>query len=577
MWNYVKKYLPAAVIAACFMIGEVVVDLAQPRLMAVIVDEGILGVFHGGVPDLAVVKESSVRMLLLVLCGGLCGVLSGVFTNICAQNCGGDLRKALFSRIMHLSFAQTDTFTTGSLITRTTSDVTQVQNMISQMIRGMVRCFMFLIGGTIALVTLHADFGRVMAVAIPLICLEIVLVMHRTNPLFGVLQRKLDHMNSVIQENIDGARVVKAFVQEDREQERFERSNRDLAGQQMQVLVLLAWLRPIMNIVMNLAAVVVIRIGAIEVAGGSAAPGTVIAGVTYTSQILNGMTMMAMIFQTISRGMASKARLFEVLRTDPSITDGKGEGAPAVHGKVELSHVAFTYPGRKEPVLKDVNITIESGETVALIGATGSGKSTLAYLIPRFYDATEGTVAVDGVDVRDWKLRDLRNIVAIALQKSELFATTIRRNIAMGGTQMDDEAVERAARQAQADDFIRRQSDGYDTPVAEQGTSLSGGQKQRVAIARALVHGGEILILDDATSALDLQTEAALYAELDRRSPRITRLVIAQRIATARKADRIAVLDHGTIVASGTHEQLLASCAVYREIYDSQMGNGGMA
>ena len=578
MLRYLKKYWYFALLAAGFMVGEVLIDLIQPRMMEVIVDRGILGLDNGGVSDLSLILSVGLRMLLVVLLGGLCGVLSGVFTNLCGQNYGNDVRKACFRRIMDFSFEQTDRFSTGSLVTRMTNDVSQVQSMVTQMIRGFVRCLMFLFGGSFALLQLDLSFGVIVACAIPLVLLDIVFVLWKTNPLFSLLQQRLDRVNTVIQENVAGARVVKAFVQEDRESARFGGANQDLVDTQMKVLVLMSWLRPIMNIVLNVAIVCIIYVGAIQVRGGSIAPGAVMAAITYISQILNGLMMLAMIFQTLTRGMASSRRLKEVLDTPPAITDGDGAFETAERGTVRLRHVTFSYPGQRQPVVKNVNLTIRAGETLGIIGATASGKTSLVSLIPRFYDVTMGTLEVDGVDVRRYPVRELREKIAFVLQKSELFSTTIRENIALGRPDASFEEIRAAAAAAQADGFIREQPQGYDTPVAESGMSLSGGQRQRIAISRALLKQAEILIFDDATSALDLKTEAALYAALRRDHRDVTKIIIAQRVASIRDADRIAVLDRGYLVGCDTHDRLLETCGVYRDICASQLrGKEGTA
>ncbi len=578
MLRYLKKYWYFAVLAAGFMVGEVLIDLVQPRMMEVIVDQGILGLDSGGVSDVSLILSVGLRMLGVVLLGGLCGILSGVFTNLCGQNYGNDVRKACFRRIMDFSYEQTDRFSTGSLVTRMTNDVSQVQSMVTQMIRGFVRCLMFLFGGSFALVSLDLSFGVIVACAIPLVLLDVVFVLWKTNPLFSLLQKRLDRVNTVIQENVAGARVVKAFVQEERESDRFEGANRDLVDTQLRVLVLMSWLRPVMNIVLNVAVVCIIYVGSIQVKAGSIAPGAVMAAVTYISQILNGLMMLAMIFQTITRGLASSRRLKEVLDTPPAITDGPGAPDTGERGTVRLRHVTFSYPGQRQPVVKNVNLTIRSGETLGIIGATASGKTSLVSLIPRFYDVTRGTLEVDGVDVRKYPVKELRDKIAFVLQKSELFSTTIRENIALGRSDATPEEIRTAAAAAQADGFIREQPRGYDTPVAESGMSLSGGQRQRIAISRALLKRAEILIFDDATSALDLKTAAALYAALRRDHGGVTKIIIAQRVASIRDADRIAVMDRGYLVACDAHERLLETCSVYRDICASQLrGKEGTA
>ncbi|MBR3045843.1 MAG: ABC transporter ATP-binding protein [Oscillospiraceae bacterium] len=553
------------------MVLEVYVDLRQPRLMAEIVDQGILGLSNGGVSDIGIVTSTGIRMILVVIFGGLCGILSGVCTNLCSQNFGNDVRKSAFRRIMHFSFSQTDDFSVGSLITRTTSDVTQVQNMVAQLIRGCVRCAMFFIAGSIALVSLAADFGTVILIAMPILLLEVAFVLWRTNPLFRLLQSRLDRMNTVIQENVAGARVVKAFVQEKRESERFAKSNDDLVDTQFRVLILMSYMRPVMNIILNLATIAIIRIGGMRVEDGSIAPGTVMAAITYLSQILNGMMMLAMIFQTVTRGITSSRRLREILEAEPPIQDGDQTAEATKTGSITFKNVSFSYPDNDASVLRNIDLTVSPGETLAIIGETGCGKSSLINLIPRFYDATSGTVEVNGVDVKNYKLHDLREKISVVLQKSELFTSTIRENIRLGNPEATDAEIEAAAIAAQADDFIRQQPDGYDTPVAESGMSLSGGQRQRIAITRALVKHAEILILDDSTSALDFRTEAALQSALREQYRDVTKIIIAQRISTVQHADRIAVLENGCIAACDTHENLMKTCKIYQDIYASQV------
>ena len=588
IWKYLRKYWLPALLASAFMIAEVYVDLYQPRMMEVIVDRGILGVGNNGVSDMNLILSTGIRMLLVVLAGGVCGLLSAVFTNITGQGCGNDLRKACFSRIMHFSFEQTDDFSTGSLITRITNDVTQVQQLIMQLIRGLVRCLMFFFGGTWALLRLDLSFGVIVACAFPLILIDIIFVVWRTNPLFTVLQESLDRLNSIIQENVTGIRVVKAFIQEKTEAGRFSEANRHLVDTQFNVQMMLSFLRPVMNIVLNIAIVGIIYVGSVQVRDGDLAPGTVMAAITYISQILNGMMMLAMIFQTLSRGTASANRLQEVIQTESEIrketlpadaglspaagADAVSGAAPkAERGSVRFENVSFVYTDNGKVVLHGINLDVAPGETLAIIGATGCGKTSLISLIPRFYDAAEGRVLVDGMDVRAWEPADLRDKVTVCLQKSELFSTTIRDNIALGKPDAPEMEIRAAAEAAQADGFILQQPQGYDTPVAERGMSLSGGQRQRIAIARALLKKGEILIFDDSTSALDLKTEANLYAALRKDYADVTKIIIAQRVASVRNADRIVVLDNGTVSAVGTHEELLEQSQVYRDIVASQL------
>lgn len=578
MFKYLKKYWLYVVLAPLFMIGEVLMDLVQPGMMSTIVDEGVLGLSNNNVGDLSIVISVGVRMIGVVFLGGSFGVLSGVFTNLASQNFGNDMRKDCFGKIMSLSLEQTDRFSTGSLITRVTNDVTQVQNMVAQCIRGFVRMMMFFIGGIFCMLSLDLSFGIVVLCALPLVMIVVMYFIAKVTPLYGILQKKLDKVNSVMQENVTGARVVKACVKEEYEKKRFFGANDELVGTQLNVLVLLSYMTPLMNIIMNIAVVAVIYVGSVQVKNGAVTPGNVMAAITYLTQILNSVMMLAMIFQTVSRGTASMKRLEEVLGSTPAIMDGayESENPDQEKGKIEFRHVSFAYPqAAGEAVLKDISFTIQPGETFAILGATGCGKSSLVNLIPRFYDVTEGEVLLDGRNVKEYPIRELRDKVSIALQKSELFSKTIKENIKWGNADADDEAVENAAKIAQAEEFILGQPKGYDTEVAEKGMSLSGGQKQRIAISRAVLKNAEVLIFDDSTSALDLKTEALLYNALNQKCRNTTKVIIAQRIASVRNADRIAVLENGKIADCGTHEELMKNSRIYQDIYTSQLKQGG--
>ena len=578
MFKYLKKYWLYALLAPVFMIGEVLMDLVQPGMMSTIVDEGVLGLSNHNVGDLSIVISVGIRMIGVVFLGGVFGVLSGVFTNLASQNFGNDMRKDCFGKIMSLSLEQTDQFSTGSLITRVTNDVTQVQNMVAQCIRGFVRMMMFFIGGIFCMISLNMSFGVIVLCALPLVMIVVMYFIAKVTPLYGILQKKLDRVNSVMQENVTGARVVKACVKEEYEKKRFFKANDELVGTQLNVLVLLSYMTPIMNIIMNIAVVAVIYVGSLQVKNGAVTPGNVMAAITYLTQILNSVMMLAMIFQTVSRGTASMKRLEEVLGSTPAIMDGayESENLDQEKGKIEFRHVSFAYPQTAgEAVLKDISFTIQPGETFAILGATGCGKSSLVNLIPRFYDVTEGEVLLDGRNVKEYPISELRDKVSIALQKSELFSKTIKENIKWGNADADDEAVENAAKIAQAEEFILGQPKGYDTEVAEKGMSLSGGQKQRIAISRAVLKNAEVLIFDDSTSALDLKTEALLYNALNQKCRNTTKVIIAQRIASVRNADRIAVLENGKIADCGTHEELMKNSRIYQDIYTSQLKQGG--
>lgn len=559
------------IFAPILMAAEVSVDLIQPKLMAEIIDHGVLGIGNGGRSDLDLVVTVGIRMVLFTALGGLCGFGSGIFSNICSKCCGNDLRKDCFDRIMHFSFEQTDRFSTGSLITRTTNDVRQFQMLISEIIRGCTRFLTFLVGGTWSLFTLDASFSVIAACAFPFVILDIAIVLWKTNPLYYVLQKRLDRVNTTMQEDITGSRVVKAFVQEDREQRKFDQANQDLVDTQMRILVISSYMRPVMNIVLNIAVVLIIYFGGRHVEAGAIHPGSVMAGVTYITQIVNGMMMLGFIFRTISRGMVSIRRLNEVLDTEPAVQDGSLKDHPPGQGSVRMERVSFRYPGTQEDVLRDISLEVRPGETLAIVGSTGCGKSTLLSLIPRFYDVSSGRVLVDGFDVKDYRLSDLRKRVAFVLQQSELFTVTVRENIAMGRPEAAEEEILKAAQAAQAEGFIRQQTEQFDTQMSESGMNLSGGQRQRIAISRALLKDAEILILDDATSSLDLRTEEAFYHALEKDYAGITRIVIAHRIASIRNANRIAVMEGGTVTACGTHEELLQGSEIYREFYASQI------
>lgn len=572
MLKYLKKYWFFALLAPVFMIGEVSMDLLQPELMSRIIDDGVLGLNNGGVGNLNTVITIGLKMIGFVALGGICGIMSGVFANLCAQQFGNDVRKAVFKRIMEFSFEQTDKFSTGSLITRVTNDITQLQNFVMQCLRGFVRTSMLFIGGIACMVSLNMEFGIIIACALPFVAVCVVYFIAKANPKFTVLQKKLDKVNNVMQENVSGARVVKAYVKEDYETERFEKANNELVSTQLDVLLLLSYMTPIMNIILNLSVVAVIKVGGIQVSEGSATPGNVMAAITYCSQVLNAVMRMTMIFQTASRGIASKKRVMEIINCEPAIKSGTYNKETAVKGKVEFKNVSFAYPGMdNENVIENFNLVINPGETIGILGATGCGKSSLVNLIPRFYDVTKGEVLIDGVNVKDYDLQVLRDKVSIALQKPEIFSTTIAENIAWGDDSAGSEKIRQAADIAQATEFIDNRTDGMDTQVSQGGHSLSGGQKQRVAISRAVLKNSEILIFDDATSALDLKTEADLYSELSAKKYDVTRIIIAQRIASVKNADRIVVMDNGRLADVGSHSELIKTSEIYKDIYESQL------
>ena len=570
MWKYVKPYLHIAIIAALFMVGEVTMDLLQPSIMSQIVDEGVLGVSNGGKSNMTLIWQMGLLMGGLVLAGCLCGALCGVFANKASLSIGNNMRKDSFAKIMTFSLPQVDKFGTGSLITRVTNDITQVQNFIAMFVRGFIRTFFTMFGSIFFMFRLNIKFGLIVLCAFPIIVGCLAFFLSKANPFFSKLQSHLDKLNAVMQEDISGIRMIKACAKEIYEKIRFKKANGELIKTQLEVLVIFAFMNPIMNILMNGIVILILLIGSVQVSAGGVTPGNIMAAITYSSQLLHSILMLTMIFQNISRGSASWKRVNEVLSSEAQLKDGSFDGKTDIKGQIEFKDVSFAYAGSQSNVLSHINLTVNSGETLAVMGATGCGKSTLVNLILRFYDPTEGSVYVDGVDVKEYNQTVLRDKVSIALQKSELFSGSVADNIAWGDEAEPNE-IKEAATIAQADGFISKMKDGYDTVVAERGMSLSGGQKQRIAIARAVLKNSEILIFDDSTSALDLATEAALYKALNESRKACTKIIVAQRIASVRRADRIVVLENGTIGACGTHDELMKSCKTYRDIYDSQM------
>lgn len=568
--KYLKPYALFAVLTPLSMVGEVLGDLLQPKLMSKIVDDGVLG------QDMNLIIRTGLLMLLVLIGGGACGIAASAFGGIASQSFSRDLRVDVFKRVMGLSFEQTDKFTTGSLVTRLTADITAIQQMVDFMLRMLVRDSLLFFGGIIMMLTLNVRFGIIILCALPVEIIMMIVILRKANPYYSIVAKRLDTVNSVVQENVTGARVVKAYVREDTEEKRFDNANISLMESNLRVQTLMAILQPLLMIILNLSVIAVIVIGGWQVQAQAMKVGEVMAAITYLTQVLQGVMMMSMMFQTLAKASASANRLREVLETDPVIKSGSVSLADKTGGTVSFKNVSFSYPETKgRPVISDLTLDIKSGESVAILGATGSGKSSLVNLIPRFYDCTAGEVLVDGVNVKDCKLDELRKKVGIVLQKSELFSGTVEDNIKWGDKNATHEEVISAAQAAQADEFIQKIPAGYEGMIAEKGASLSGGQKQRLSISRAVLKKPEILILDDSTSALDLGTEAKLRAEIDRKMNGTTLIIIAQRIQSVKSCDRIAVLDHGKLCACDTHENLLKTCEVYQDIYASQVKTSG--
>lgn len=572
--RYLKPYWVFALLCPLAMILEVSMDLLQPTLMSDIVDNGILGDAAAD-ENLRYVLITGLKMLVFSLIGCFGGIASAAFGTAAAQKMGNDLRKDAFAKVMHMSFQQTDKFTTGSLVTRLTNDITAIQEFVAMSLRMFVRTGMQFIGGIAVILTLNVNFGIVLVISLPVQLIAVAIIMKKASPLFSIVQSRLDKVNSVVQENVSGARVVKAFTREEYEINRFDNANTDLMTTNLKVQKLLATLNPILMIIMNASVIAIIMIGGFQVEAKAMQVGEVMAAVTYITQILMSVMMVGMMFQQVSRSAASMKRVNEVLSTNPVISDGHKSADSDNSGTVEFRNVGFSYPGSSgKPVLSGIDLKAEKGQMIAILGSTGCGKTSLVNLVPRFYDATKGDVLVDGVNVKDYDVDTLRSKIGVVLQKSELFSGTVAENIRWGCETATDEEVRTAAKIAQAEEFIDGFNDGYDTMISEKGASLSGGQKQRMAIARAIIKKPEILIFDDSTSALDLSTEAKLHKALRENLSGVTVIMIAQRIASVMRADKIAVLENGSICAFGTHKELMESSSVYRDIYYSQMKQG---
>ena len=576
--SYLKKYWFFAIISPLFMAGEVIVDLFQPKLMAEIVNT-VVAVGAGNMEGSDIVMQTilvtALKMLGLVAIGGFMGLMCCYTASRASQGFGNDLRVDAFNKVMSLSLEQTDKFTTGSLVTRLTNDITTLQDLVQMILRMFVRAPIHFIGGLVMCLTLDISFGSVVLVALPFVIVIVLVMVLKAVPMFSVVQKKLDRVNSVVQETVTGARVIKAYTREEHEIERFDEANRDFQRTNLKVSYIMNAIWPILSIVMNVSVLAIIYIGGLQVEAAKIEVGDVMAAVQYITQVLGSIMMISMIFQNIARGNACAARVREVLEADQVIVSGSVENGTE-KGTVRFENVSFKYPGAAgNNVLDNISFEVKKGETVAIIGATGSGKSSLVNLIPRFYDTVSGTVYVDGVDVKKWDLEALRAKIGFVLQKSELFSGGIDENIRWGKDDATMEEIQNAARIAQADEFISKMEDGYTSYVAEKGASLSGGQKQRVAISRAVLRHPEIIIFDDSTSALDLSTEAKLRKALNEEFEDTTVIMIAQRIASVMHADRIAVIENGKITAFDNHDNLMQSSAAYRDIYNSQMKNNG--
>ena len=568
--GFLKPYWYWAVLAPLMMMVEVAMDLLQPRMVERIIDQGLAQ------SNMTIVIQTALIMIVLAAIGLVGGMGCTVFSVLAAMGFGTDLRGTLFGKVQALSFGNLDKLDTGKLITRLTNDVTQVQDMVMMLLRIMVRAPLLMVGSLILGIMTSPQLALLFVVLIPLVSIVLIWTINKTYPMFSEVQRRLDKVNTVLQENLAGVRVIKAFVQERHEIRRFHRANDSLMDQNITAARTLALNMPLVMLILNFGVVAALWFGGVKVNSGALQVGQVIAFINYLTQTLMALMMVSMLTMRLSRSEASAERIHEVLNNEPEVKskpDALTEFAPL--GQVVFEDVSFSYTGADhDPVLKNISFVAEPGQTVALLGATGAGKSSLIHLVPRFYDVSSGRVMIDGIDVRDVDELALRRRIGVALQESVLFTGTIRDNIRYGRPDASDEEVIAAAEMAQAHDFIMHFPNGYDAVVGQRGVNLSGGQKQRIAIARALLTQPSVLILDDSTSSVDVETEARIQAAMAAALRGRTGFVVAQRISTVLNADKILVLDDGQIAAEGTHEELMASSPIYREIYESQMENG---
>lgn len=569
MWklrSFMKPYWLFCILAPLLMVLEVSMDLLQPLLMASIVDDGIMK------GDIAHIQRNGLLMIGVAFIGLLGGVGCNIFAAMASQNFGNDLRIRLFEHIQTLSFRNLDRLKTGSLITRLTNDVVQLQNFSQMILRMFVRTPMLLIGSLVMAIAISPSLTSVLLVSVPVLILILFFLIKRSFPLFSAMQSKLDGVNTVLQESLLGVRVIKAFVRADYEQDRFDQVNNEYTGTAIKAVRLIALNLPVLTLVLNASIVAVLWFGGLQHWGGTLAVGNLIAFINYMTQLMMSMLMLGGMLAFISRAKVSSDRVNEVLATSSEITEAPDAAAAAIHrGHLEFEHVSFAYDeAGSEQVLKDISFTVDPGQTVAIVGATGSGKSSLVGLIPRFYDVSGGEIRIDGTPLPSMELDRLRGSIGMVMQQVLLFSGTIRDNLRYGRPEATDEEVIRAAKAAQAHEFIANMPEGYDTQLGQRGVNLSGGQKQRLSIARALLTRPSILILDDSMSAVDLATEARIQEALEDLMKDTTCIVIAQRLSTAAGADLILVLEDGRIAAQGTHEELLQASPIYQDIYRSQ-------
>ncbi len=570
--RFLRPYRWPAIIALILLAAQIVADLMIPNLTQRAIDQGIAA------GDLAMVWQTAGIMLGAAVVSAALAVCNTLLSVRVAQSFGADIRREIVKTVQSWSFGNLDRIRTGQLMVRTTSDVNMVQMICMMGLRILTRMPLLMVGSIFMLIRTSSAMASIIAVLLPVLIGAMALLATKARPLFKTVQERLDRLNNVLQENLAGVRVVKAFVRNDHENARFEAANLDLTNQSIHVFQLLSVLMPLLMVILNLGVVAAVWFGGRYVIEGSLSLGALVASINYLMSSLFPVMLLGSLVGPLAAAEASAGRILEVLDDTPSIQE-IAEPVPLPEdaaGHLRLEEVSFSYDGNGgDPVLCDVSLEARPGERVAILGETGSGKSSLVHLIPRFYDVTEGRVTLDGIDVRELPLEELRSRIGMALQETVLFSGTVRDNIRYGRPEATDEEVIEAARIAQAHDFVAALPNGYDTAVGQRGVNFSGGQKQRLAIARALLVKPLVLILDDSTSAVDVDTEARLEEALDAAMRDMTAIVIAQRVSTALTADRIVVLERGRVAATGTHEELLATSPIYQEIFASQLGNGG--
>ena len=554
------------------MLTEVAGEIVLPKIMGTMIDNGI-GDAAAGLGIGYIISRAA--MMIGFICIMIMGGIGGHYFSIkAAVSFSTDLRQGVFEKVQRFSFKNIDNFSTGSLVTRLTNDITQIQNMVRMLLIMAMRSPGMLIGGIIMACSINARLALVLAIVIPVLAIVIATLLRIAFPRFGIMQKKLDNLNSGIQENITNVRVIKSFVRQQFETEKFASANEDLMNSTLRAMKIVVTTMPVMTLAMNITTLVVVWTGGNFVVGGSMGVGELTAFTTYITQILMSRMMVSMLFLQLSRAMASFSRIGEVLETDVDLTDemSSQKDKKVTEGRVEFKNVSFKYyEKRKENVLENISFTAEPGEIVGIIGTTGSGKSSLVQLIPRLYDVTKGEVLVDGINVKEYSLKHLRDGVGMVLQKNVLFSGSIEDNLRWGDENASIEEIRAAAEAAQADGFVTSFSDGYDMELGQGGVNVSGGQKQRLCIARALLKKPKILILDDSTSAVDTATEAKIRQSFATSLKDSTKIIIAQRISSVIDADKIVVLEDGKIAGIGNHSELMKNCEEYRDIYYSQM------